>query len=882
MSNWERSLGKDPSGAIRQDVFIVELNRQASVPTVAITAPAANTNVSGTVTVQATASDSMGIAGVQFKLDGANLGQEVTAAPYTVAWDTKTCTGTAHTLTAVARNKAGNTATSSPVPVTMKVADSVAPTVSVTSPASGSTVSGTVTITATASDNVGVAGVQFYLDGAVLGAEVKAAPYSVAWNTLGAKAGAHTVTAVARDAAGNRTTSAPVTLNLADTVAPTVSVTSPVAGSTVAGTVTLSASATDNVKVAGVQFLVNGAPVGAEVLAAPYNLAWNTTAVANATYSITARARDAAGNGATSAAVSVTVKNSTGVPAPTAPVLVSPGNGATGVTSTPTLSWNAAANATSYQIYFGTTAPPPMVTTVSTTSYAPGTLTAGTKYYWYIAAQNTTGKTSSATWSFTTAAATSGGGTSGGGTTGGSSTISYTSPYCGSSGGSTSWACGAWPSTTPPALGPAGTTTSDPDTHNRVLRVTQSGSFGESAGAAFKAFDGGWKKAWNADSTRFFAVTWNTGLVQHGVNWVGFNAASMSLSGASGPVPNQFTDVQWDDSNPDQVVGLVGGIAKGYDVVTNTWSTIFDPASSNWGGTPWISGWGGSSVCIAEGPQDSGYRLACYDRATSTARAINLRAQTINGSKFTVYFQGKPVTLPSSIGVHTITMGQDGKWLAIDTHGNTGCSIGGQTNYASTAIFINLATNTGYEWNVACGSTHWAYGFNSVMAQSVSPKWTSTGTNGACNFDSRGVAKRNTDSLIDSSFAEMGSCNFYTPSTYNINVHLSWANNKNDANANNYPVLVATTNEGISNSFLWSDIAAMEMSQSQYQGRMWRFAQTWNDQTSKQCGFLLYSSPAISRDGKWALFPSNWRGQTGSNGVCTNGKRTDLFVFELK
>ena len=59
------------------------------------------------------------------------------------------------------------------------VADVTAPTVAITAPAGGSTVSGTISMTASASDNVGVAGVQFRLDGVNLGAEDTAAPYSV-------------------------------------------------------------------------------------------------------------------------------------------------------------------------------------------------------------------------------------------------------------------------------------------------------------------------------------------------------------------------------------------------------------------------------------------------------------------------------------------------------------------------------------------------------------------------------------------------------------------------------------------------------------------------------------------------------------------------------
>jgi hypothetical protein len=122
----------------------------------------------------------------------------------------------------------------------------------------------------------------------------------------------------------------------------------------------------------------------------------------------------------------------------------------------------------------------------------------------------------------------------------------------------------------------------------------------------------------------------------------------------------------------------------------------------------------------------------------------------------------------------------------------------------------------------------------------------------------------------------------YAQATWNVSVHLSWANNADGANANKYPVLMATTNEGVSNSFMWSDMVAMETAAPAYQGRLWRFAQTWNDKTSTQCGFLAYASPAISPNGKWAIFPSDWRGQTGSNGVCTDSRRTDLFIFELK
>ena len=103
----------------------------------------------------------------------------------------------------------------------------------------------------------------------------------------------------------------------ADTTPPNVMMTSPANGATVSGTaVAVSASASDNVVVAGVQFKLDGANLGAEVTASPFTVAWNTTLTANGTQTLTAIARDGAGNLATSAAVDVVVSNSA-VPTPT-------------------------------------------------------------------------------------------------------------------------------------------------------------------------------------------------------------------------------------------------------------------------------------------------------------------------------------------------------------------------------------------------------------------------------------------------------------------------------------------------------------------------------------------------------------------------------------
>ena len=87
-------------------------------PGVAITAPASG-SVSGIQTVAATATAGQGVAGVQFKLDGQNLGAEDTSAPYSCDWDTRAELNGSHTLTAVVRDSVGNAATSAPVSVTV-------------------------------------------------------------------------------------------------------------------------------------------------------------------------------------------------------------------------------------------------------------------------------------------------------------------------------------------------------------------------------------------------------------------------------------------------------------------------------------------------------------------------------------------------------------------------------------------------------------------------------------------------------------------------------------------------------------------------------------------------------------------------------------------
>ncbi len=189
--------------------------------------------------------------------------------------------------------------------------DTTPPTVAITSPTSSSTYttgSSPLTLGGTAADNVGVTQVTWANS---LGGSGTASG-TTSWTASGIvlQLGTNVLTVTARDAASN-TATASLMVTLSNTTPPTVAITAPTAGATVAGTVTVSASASDSVGVVGVQFRLDGTNLGAEVASPPYSVSWDTTTAANGTHTLTAVARDAAGNTATSAPVSVNDSNRT-------------------------------------------------------------------------------------------------------------------------------------------------------------------------------------------------------------------------------------------------------------------------------------------------------------------------------------------------------------------------------------------------------------------------------------------------------------------------------------------------------------------------------------------------------------------------------------------
>ncbi|PYM95003.1 MAG: hypothetical protein DME04_05950 [Candidatus Rokuibacteriota bacterium] len=186
-------------------------------PTVAISAPALGAMVVGTITVSASATDNVGTVGVQFELDGANLGAEVTSAPYSVSWNTRNVLDGTHLLAAVARDAAGNTATSAGISVTLVNADATPPAVTITSPTSSSaysTSASLLTLGGLASDNTRVATVTWTNDRGGSGTATGTTSWTAGGIVL--QLGTNVLTVTAQDAAGNGAT-ATVTVTLTAT-----------------------------------------------------------------------------------------------------------------------------------------------------------------------------------------------------------------------------------------------------------------------------------------------------------------------------------------------------------------------------------------------------------------------------------------------------------------------------------------------------------------------------------------------------------------------------------------------------------------------------------------------------------------------------------------
>jgi hypothetical protein len=349
-----RVITTDNVGNTFTSSTITNVRVDNTLPTGAVTAPLAGTNVRGSaVSVTASSADGgSGVASAQFQTSPAgantwtNLGAADTTSPYGVTWNTTTFTDGFYDLRVVTADKAGNTFTS-PVTTNVRV-DNTAPTILIAlapSPTGAffaankvwfkSNAAGSFKFVATVIDGgSGAASATFPALSATnwtthaneTVSTPSGGPYSsttFSWVATGGTPGTYTITGT--DAAGNTVTQA-ITFG-ADATAPTGSITTPAASANVRGSVSVTSSSADaSSGVASARFQRSPAGAGtwtdiATSTSSLYTISWDTTAVTDGLYDLRVITTDNVGNTFTSSTItSVRVDNTAPTASVTAPV----------------------------------------------------------------------------------------------------------------------------------------------------------------------------------------------------------------------------------------------------------------------------------------------------------------------------------------------------------------------------------------------------------------------------------------------------------------------------------------------------------------------------------------------------------------------------------
>ncbi len=284
-------------------------------PAVSLTAPPAGA-VSGTaVTLSANASHASGISSVQFLLDGDPLGAPDSTPPYTLLLNTTTIPDGSHDVSAQALTPTGFYGTSLPVIVT--VANNGPPPPPPPSPVTISDVlvsnrtSSSATVTWT-TNLLATSEVSYGLDSTYgnFASDVSfGTSHSIPLTGLTPSTTYH-YQVTSRDSVGNSANAGDFIFTTPAVSDITCSLTAPVGGTVVSATINVEADAFGTASVRGVQFLLDGEPLGAEDTLPPYSVSWDTRSVPNGNHQLSAVARDPTNNQATCAPVTVIVSNS--------------------------------------------------------------------------------------------------------------------------------------------------------------------------------------------------------------------------------------------------------------------------------------------------------------------------------------------------------------------------------------------------------------------------------------------------------------------------------------------------------------------------------------------------------------------------------------------
>ena len=323
-------------------------------PNVVIFEPAANQTVSGLVNITAIATDNISINRVEF-YHNHELEFIVTSYPYQYEWNSTNVVedDSEHIWYAKAFDTSENNTQTQPIAVFVDNEDDIPPTGFILYPYAGQTVSGVVQIQVSASDNLGIDQVEFFIEGNTVGTN-SAYPYIHDWNTenteLATEDDEHVISITITDLGGNSTDVSPISVlvnNIVtpgdDTTPPVLAILTPISSQTVGDTVLISGFAIDNMGIADVKFYVDDELV-ATVSDSPYTHNWVTYELSNGSeHVIQMTASDLSANLTTAQPVFVTVQNEYYGAIENFSLSVSEEN--------ISLSWNAPYNAETFKVY---------------------------------------------------------------------------------------------------------------------------------------------------------------------------------------------------------------------------------------------------------------------------------------------------------------------------------------------------------------------------------------------------------------------------------------------------------------------------------------------------------------------------------------------------
>ncbi|HLC24780.1 MAG TPA: S8 family serine peptidase [Nitrosopumilaceae archaeon] len=276
-----------------------------SPPAVTITNPQNGAYVTGSFTVSVSSSDNVAVSKVELYLDGVLNGQR-TSTPYNFALDASTMSEGTHEIKAVSVDSSGNS-NFAKITVTKKTSDTTPPTVTITNPQDGSTISGLTMVSVAATDDIAVSYVELYVNDVLLSKKI-GSPYDFAIDAKNLPPGSNVLKAKAVDSTNNFSEDTITVLVQENTVPPSISITNPTNGAIVSGYVKMSAVPSNFATTPSVNFFIDGVLKSTDA-SSPYEYYWNTNLQSVGLHTITVQAFDSNGNTASnSISVNIAVK----------------------------------------------------------------------------------------------------------------------------------------------------------------------------------------------------------------------------------------------------------------------------------------------------------------------------------------------------------------------------------------------------------------------------------------------------------------------------------------------------------------------------------------------------------------------------------------------